>query len=40
MIIKDLIIKGEAVESFERVEKIKIIILIGENEGIRRIDIK
>lgn len=33
----DLIIKGDAIESFERVEKIKEIILLGKNGGIRRI---
>lgn len=33
----DLELKGEAVESFERVERITDIILLGEKGGIRRI---
>jgi hypothetical protein len=37
---EDLEIKGEAIESFERVEKIKNIILLGENGGIRNIEVK
>jgi len=37
---KDIILKGEAIESFERVEKISTIILLGENGGIRRIDLQ
>ena len=36
----DIEIKGECIESFERVEKISEIIIIGENGGIRRILIK
>lgn len=36
----DLIIKGEAIDSFERVERIKEIILLGEDGGIRRIIIE
>ncbi len=36
----DLILKGEAIESFERVEGIREIILIGRADGIRRIIIK
>ncbi len=37
---KDIIMKGEAIESFERVEKISEIILLGEDGGIRRIILK
>jgi len=37
---EDIELKGEPIESFERVEKIISIILFGENGGIRRIDIK
>jgi len=40
MITTDLMIKGDAIESFERVEKIKEIIILGINGGIRRIIIK
>jgi len=40
MITKDLIIKGEAVESFERVEEITDIILIGKKGGVRRITLE
>ena len=36
---KELKLKGEAIESFERVEKIITIILLGDKGGIRRIDI-
>jgi len=36
----DLELKGEVIESFERVEKIVSIILLGENGGIRKIDIE
>jgi hypothetical protein len=36
----DIEIKGEMIESFERVEKIIDIILLGENGGIRRIQIQ
>ena len=35
-----IILKGEAVEGFERVEEIKEIILLGKKGGIRRIIIK
>lgn len=35
----DIELKGEAIESFERVEKITDIILIGKNGGIRRIEL-
>lgn len=34
---EDIELKGDAIESFERVEKIKEIILLGEKGGIRRI---
>jgi len=33
-------LSGELIESFERVEKIVSIILLGENGGIRKIDIE
>ena len=33
-------LKGEAIESFERVEKIVEVILLGKDGGIRRIIIK
>jgi hypothetical protein len=33
----DLEINGDVIESFERVEKISEIIILGENGGIRRI---
>ena len=36
----DLEIKGEAIESFERVEEIKEIIVLGAKGGVRRIIIK
>jgi len=36
----DIIMKGDVIESFERVERIESIILIGENGGVRRIVIK
>ncbi len=34
---EEIEIKGDAIESFERVEKIKEIILLGDKGGIRRI---
>lgn len=34
---EDIELKGNAIESFERVEKIDEIILLGKNGGIRRI---
>jgi len=37
---EELILKGEPIESFERVEDIEEVILLGENGGIRRILIK
>jgi len=37
---KDIELKGDAIESFERVEKIKEIILLGIKGGVRRIIIK
>jgi len=37
---EDIILKGAGVDSFERVEKIKEVILLGEDGGIRRIIIK
>ena len=37
---EDIIIKGKWIDSFERVDKIKEIILLGENGGIRRIIIE
>jgi len=37
---EDIIMKGDSIESFERVEKIKEIILLGEKGGIRRIILK
>ena len=36
----NLIIKGDAIESFERVEEIESIILIGKKGGVRRIVLK
>ena len=36
----ELEFKGEAIESFERVEKITEIIILGENGGVRRIILK
>ncbi len=33
-------LSGEVIDSFERVEKITSIILLGEKGGIRKIDIK
>ena len=36
---QDIELKGEVIESFERVEKIISIILLGEDGGIRKIDI-
>lgn len=36
----DLELKGEVIESFERVERIVEIILLGENGGVRRIILK
>lgn len=36
----DIELKGDAIESFERVENIEEIILLGEKGGIRRIKIK
>ena len=40
MITEDIILKGKSIESFERVERITDVILIGEDGGIRRIQIK
>lgn len=37
---KELQITGDAFESFERVEKIKEIILLGKKGGVRRIILK
>jgi hypothetical protein len=37
---KDIELKGDAIESFERVEKIKEIILLGIKGGVRRIIIR
>jgi len=37
---EDIEINGDIIESFERVEKIKEIILLGEDGGVRRIIIK
>ena len=37
---QDIEIKGDVIESFERVEKIEEIILLGEKGGIRRIIIQ
>jgi len=37
---KELKLKGEAIESFERVEDITTIILLGNKGGIRRIDLE
>ena len=34
---EDIELKGDAIESFERVEEIEEIILLGKNGGIRRI---
>lgn len=34
---EDIILTGRGVDSFERVERIKEVILLGENGGIRRI---
>lgn len=34
---RDIIMKGEPIESFERVEEISEVILIGKEGGIRRI---
>lgn len=34
---KDIELRGDAIESFERVEGIKEIILLGEKGGVRRI---
>jgi len=34
---EEIELKGEAIESFERVEEIKEIILLGDKGGIRRI---
>lgn len=36
---EDIEMKGEAIESFERVEEIEEIILLGKNGGVRRIQI-
>jgi len=36
----DIELKGEAIESFERVEDITDIILLGKDGGVRRIQIK
>ena len=33
----DITLKGEPIESFERVEKISEIVLLGEDGGVRRI---
>ena len=35
----DIIMKGDAIESFERVENINEIILLGDKGGVRRITI-
>jgi hypothetical protein len=35
-----LTMEGESIESFERVEKIKEIVILGEKGGIRRIILK
>ena len=35
--ISELTLKGDVIESFERVEEIEEIILLGKNGGIRRI---
>jgi len=37
MKMNNIELKGDAIESFERVEKIKEIILLGKEGGIRRI---
>lgn len=37
---EDIELSGDSIESFERVEKIETILLLGKNGGIRRIDIK
>ena len=37
---KNIILKGDGIDSFESVEKITNIILLGEKGGIRRIIIK
>ena len=37
---EDIELKGELIEGFERVEKIVSIILLGEDGGIRKIDIQ
>lgn len=34
---EDIIMKGDAIESFERVEPIREIILLGDKGGVRRI---
>jgi len=40
MITDDLELKGDVIDSFERVEKIISVILLGDKGGIRKIDIK
>ena len=35
----DIVLKGDAIESFERLERINELILLGEKGGIRRITI-
>ena len=40
MKINDIELKGEAIESFERVEEIEDIILLGKDGGIRRITLR
>jgi len=37
---ENIILKGKGVDSFERIERIKEVILLGENGGIRRIIIE
>jgi hypothetical protein len=37
---EDIELKGDAIESFERVEEIEEIILLGKNGGVRRIQIQ
>ena len=37
---QEITIKGEMIESFERVEQISEIIILGKNGGIRRIILK
>jgi len=37
---EDIILKGKGIDSFERVEEIKEVILLGKKGGIRRIILK